>query len=474
MIPRMTKFILGFLFPFAVSAQTPAWEQVRPLFQRFCTGCHAQYADQAVVLGNRAAIYGRLKWIDENSSPGRSDMPPQGPLRSEFLRPANEVNRQAMAAFVKPAAGETGGYPLDKLVLPPGFKISLYARVPGARSMAQGNDGTLYVGTGGFANALDRVYRIRDWNGNGTIASDEVEILISGLNNPNGIAFRRGSLYVGEIDRILVFDNVGTAPRGRRIPRAEGRELPQRFPSDRHHGWKFIRFAPPPNDHLLYVPVGAPCNICKPPEPAYSAIHRISVEGPLMETVAYGVRNTVGFDFHPVTGNLWFTDNGRDSLGDDRPPDELNELTRIGEHFGYPYCHGRGIIDPSIDFDATVRSCSETTAPRAELGAHVAALGMRFYRGTRFPPEYRNQIFIAEHGSWNRSRKNGYRVTLVTVENGTTVYRPFITGWLDEATQKVWGRPVDIEELADGSLLVSDDGVAGTPLNGAIYRVQRE
>ncbi len=376
------------------------------------------------------------------------------------------------AGAAKPGA-QASDYPVDKLKVPPGFKISLVAPVPGARSIAQGSDGTIFVGTGAFSNPMKRVYRIRDWDGNKVISPDEVEILIDGVENPNGVAFRKGHLYVAKVASILVFKNVLNVPKGTKLKESDATVLNYQFPSEGHHGWKFIRFAPAPNDNWLYVPVGAPCNNCKPPRPEFSAIHKINVDGNERKVVALGVRNTVGFDFHPTTGKLWFTENGRDSMGDDVPPDELNEVETEGKHFGYPYCHGRGIVDPDITFDSTIASCAATIASKVDLGPHVAALGMRFYKGTKFPQSYRGQIFISEHGSWNRSKKIGYRVTTVTKENGNLAYKPFVTGWLDEATQKTWGRPVDIDETADGSLLISDDGMAGTITNGALYKVEK-
>jgi glucose/arabinose dehydrogenase len=378
----------------------------------------------------------------------------------------------SLSFFILFAASAT--LPVEKLNLPAGFKIKLYAVVPGARSMTVAPNGTLFVGTGGYANALDRVYRIRDWNGNKKIDEDEVEVFIEKLNNPNGVAIRNGLLYVAEATQILEFKDVLTAGRHVKLTKDKARVLPQTFPAQKGHEWKFIRFAPKPNDHFLYVPVGAPCNICKIKDP-YAAIHRIDVTSDKpMETVARGVRNTVGFDFHPDTGNLWFTDNGRDLLGDDLPPDELNELSKTGEHFGYPFCHGAGIADPEIKFEGDIKSCADTTAVKVPLAPHAASLGMRFYLGKRFPPQFRKQIYIAEHGSWNRSKKSGYRVSTVAVINGKLTYQPFVTGWLDENSQNVWGRPVDIQELSDGSLLISDDGIPNAGNPGAIYRVSYE
>jgi glucose/arabinose dehydrogenase len=349
-----------------------------------------------------------------------------------------------------PFSSEAGSaLPLSEIRLPPGFRISLFAGdVPNARSMALSPAGTLFVGT----RKEGKVYALRDADRNG--AADGVVTIASGLNSPNGVAFRDGSLYVAEINRILRFD--GIEERLKNPPKPV--VVTDRFPDEGHHGWKFIAFGP---DGSLYVPVGAPCNICEPKEPVFATITKLGADG-APEVVARGVRNTVGFDWHPATGELWFTDNGRDWAGDDLPPDELNRLERPGQHFGYPYCHGRAFPDP--EFGAG-QSCASFTAPAQELGPHVASLGMRFYTGRAFPEAYRNQVFIAEHGSWNRSKKIGYRVSLVTLDGNRAVsYKPFAEGWLT-ASGRVWGRPVDLLVPPDGSLLVSDDHA------GAIYRI---
>jgi glucose/arabinose dehydrogenase len=230
------------------------------------------------------------------------------------------------------------------------------------------------------------------------------------------------------------------------------------FPTERHHGWKFIRFGP---DGLLYVPVGAPCNTCEA-DARHAAIFRMKPDGSGLEMYVKGVRNTVGFDWHPVTKELWFTDNGRDMLGDDLPSDELNHATRQGLDFGYPSCHAGDVKDP--DF-GDKRPCSDFTPPAAKLGPHVASLGLRFYTGTMFPAEYRNQIFIAEHGSWNRTHKIGYRVVVAKLDalGRVASVEPFATGWLQG--EEAWGRPVDVQVMPDGALLVSDDQA------GAIYRI---
>ena len=337
---------------------------------------------------------------------------------------------------------------LTQIELPEGFHIRVYAKgVPGARSLTLGSSGTLFVGT----RSAGRVYAVRDEDGDHK--AERVIILASGLNRPNGVAFKDGDLYVAEVSRILRYRDIEAHLDNPPQPEI----VNDAFPTDRAHGWKFIRFGP---DSLLYVPVGAPCNICASPDP-YASIGRLDPSTGDFEVVSRGVRNSVGFDWHPETGEMWFTENGRDWMGDDMPPDELNRVTADGQHFGYPYCHGTSIADPAF---GAQRGCGEFVPPIQELGPHVAALGMRFYTGNMFPAEYRNQIFIAEHGSWNRTRKIGYRLTLVRLAaDGTVSYAPFAEGWLQGESN--WGRPVDVLVMPDGSLLVSDDQA------GLIYRI---
>ncbi|HET9470796.1 MAG TPA: PQQ-dependent sugar dehydrogenase, partial [Usitatibacter sp.] len=330
----------------------------------------------------------------------------------------------------------------------PGFGISVFAEgVKGARSMALGDKGTLFVGTIGEGN----VYAIAN---DGTKAT-KIETIASGLEMPNGVAVKDGALYVAEVDRVWRYDAIES-----RLPRPPKPALVyDRYPRDRHHGWKFIRFGP---DGWLYAQVGAPCNICASPDP-YASITRLKPDGSAMEVFARGVRNSVGFDWDPRTGELWFTDNGRDMMGDDMPSDELDHAPMPGMHFGFPYCHQGDTPDPEL---AKGHACSEFTPPVAKLGAHVAALGMRFYAGSMFPAEYRGRIFIAEHGSWNRSKKSGYRVVTARIEDGKAVdLQTFAEGWLDVAKDEAWGRPVDVQVMPDGALLVSDDA------SGAIYRI---
>jgi len=342
-------------------------------------------------------------------------------------------------------------YPnLKKIDLPEGFQIRMYADdVPNARSLELTPNGTLFVGN----RAGDKVFAVLDTDDD--YEADEVNTITSGKRMPNGVAFRNGDLYVAEVSRVLKFPDIESNLDDPPEPEV----INDNFPSDGHHGWKYIAFGP---DGKLYVPVGAPCNICERDQQVYSNLQRMDPDGSNKEVYATGIRNTVGFDWHPETGELYFTDNGADNLGDNRPPDELNYAPEPGMDFGYPYCHGGDMPDPDLGDEA---DCSEFTPPIQKLGPHVAALGMEFYDGEMFPEEYHNQAFIAEHGSWNRTNKIGYRVSLVTFdeEGNATDYRPFADGWLQG--EQDWGRPVDVELMDDGSMLVSDDA------NGQIYRI---
>ena len=352
------------------------------------------------------------------------------------------------AAFVAGAA--TAAPPIERLKLPPGFKIEVYAnQVKNARSLALGEKGTVFVGT-----RSDSVYALVDSNREGK--ADEVITIAQGLNAPNGVAFRDGSLYVAEIGRILRFDNIEANLRNPPKPVVVFDKLPR----NGHHGWKFIAFGP---DGWLYVPVGAPCNICEPDSDVYAAIHRMKPDGSQVEVFARGIRNTVGFDWDPNTKELWFNDHGRDMMGDDMPSCELNHAPKAGMHFGFPYCHQGDTPDPEY---GAKRKCSEFTPPALKQGGHVAPDGLRFYTGKMFPTEYANRLFIAQHGSWNRSRKSGYRVMMVALnKDGKTVDKveEFATGWMEN--ERAWGRPVDLLVMPDGSLLVSDDTA------NAVYRV---
>ena len=348
---------------------------------------------------------------------------------------------------------------LEKIVLPEGFEIKIYADdVENARSMAISPSGTIFVGN----RNEDNVFALKDTDGDNVI--DKKYLITNKLKNmPNGVAFYDGDLYVAEVNKIWKFENIEE-----NLSYADKFDeyleepilISDDFPSDRHHGWKYISFGP---DGKLYVPVGAPCNICESRDEIYASITRMNPDGSNKEIYVKGVRNTVGFTWHPETKQLWFTDNGRDMLGDNIPPCELNKVTGKDQHFGYPYCHGSDIGDPEFGGEY---SCSDFVMPVQNLGPHVAPLGLKFYTGKMFPDEYKGDIFIAEHGSWNRSKKIGYRISRVKIENNKSVgYETFIYGWLDDDEQEAWGRPVDILILEDGSMLISDDKA------NAIYRV---
>ncbi len=351
---------------------------------------------------------------------------------------------------------------LAAIRLPPGFRIEMLTdRVPNAREMTlgrfQSGKGVLFVGSG----RAGKVYAVNLEQGRAT----GVRTVASGLQMPIGVAYRDGSLYVSAVSRIFRIDKVDGDLDHVSAPSL----ITDQFPAETHHGFKFIAFGP---DGHLYVPVGAPCNVCERDENRYYSIQRINADGSGRTVVAKGIRNSVGFDWNPLDGSLWFTDNGRDLLGDDIPSDELNHVaskTAASLHFGFPYCHQGDISDPEF---GSKHSCSQFIPPSANLGAHVAALGMRFYSPTDgaeepFPASFRNGIFIAEHGSWNRSTKVGYRVVHVTLDGSNRVVGQdvFADGWLGK-DESVWGRPADVLALPDGSLLVSDD------LAGAIYRIR--
>lgn len=340
--------------------------------------------------------------------------------------------------------------PLDKIKLPPGFSISVYAEVENARSMALSPSGVLYVGN----NDKDKVYAVKDTNGD--FKADKKWVLATGLNMPNGVAFKDGDLYIAEVSKISKLEGI----ESKLANPPQLKVVNDDYPTETHHGWKYIAFGP---DGKLYVPVGAPCNICESKDEIFASITRINADGSGREIFAKGIRNTVGFTWHPDTKELWFTDNGRDMLGDDVPSCELDHAPKAGMHFGYPYCHEGSVKDPEF---GNKRPCSDFTPPVDKLGAHVAPLGLKFYTGSMFPSQYKNQIFVAEHGSWNRSKKSGYNVSLVKLNNNKVAgHELFASGWLDEASQKVWGRPVDVLLLPDGSMLVSDDQAS------VIYRI---
>ena len=371
-------------------------------------------------------------------------LPPGSPL---IGRPADSEAAAKLAPVAPPpSAAAADKLPIAKLKVPAGFNIEVYAAgMANARSLAEGDKGTIFVGS----RLVGNVYAIGNKDG-----KRSVRTLASGLYRPNGIAFKNGTLYIAELSKVSkidkVEDNLDASPKPTMIY--------DKLPKDEAHGWKFIAIGP---DNKLYVPVGQPGNNVLHDDD-HGQIRRMNLDGSGAEVIARGVRNTVGFDWHPETKQLYFTDNGRDWMSEDVPEDELNRVTKVGEHFGAPYCLQGNIVDPEFGWG---KSCSDYTAPVGLLGPHSAALGMRFYTGKMFPAAYKNAIIVARHGSWNRSKKVGGDVLVVKLNKDGTVKstEPLITGFLED--NKYIGRPVDVMQMKDGSLLVSDDW------NGAVYRV---
>ncbi|MEO9485148.1 MAG: sorbosone dehydrogenase family protein [Ekhidna sp.] len=345
------------------------------------------------------------------------------------------------------------GLNLDAIELPEGFKIDVFARVNNARAMVMTDNGTLFVSNRGG----DKVYALKDTDGDWK--ADERYVIASGMRMPNGIAFKDGSLYVAEVSKLWRFDDIEANLENPPKPV----KIYDDYPTDGHHGWKYIAFGP---DGKLYVPVGAPCNICESKNEMYASITRMNPDGSDREVYVHGVRNTVGFTWHPETGEMWFTDNGRDWLGNESPSCELNRVSEQGQHFGYPYCHAGEVKDPEF---GDKYPCSDFVKPAQTLGPHVAPLGLKFCTSESFPSTYKHKVFIAEHGSWNRDSDvghTGHKITLVTEENGQGVaYEDFAVGFLNKETNTAWARPVDLIFASDGSMLISDD------LAGTIFRV---
>jgi glucose/arabinose dehydrogenase len=389
----------------------------------------------AVTAAFAFSVYAQPKPAIAPGDTGKSEKYATSPLKPHAAKltetPANEI-------------------PVDKLKLPKGFKAEIWASgMPGARMMTRGDKGKIYIGT----RIIGRVYEVSDEGGKRTS-----RILAEKLTQPNGVAFANGSLYVMAIHKVYRYDGIEDKPDAKPV------ELTDKFnlPSEVHHNWKFIAFGP---DKKLYVQIGAPCNICEPSD-KHARIVRYNPDGSGMEVVATGVRNSVGFDFHPKTGELWFTDNGRDWMGNEGPQDELNRVSKMGQNFGFPYCHANGI--PDQDFKKPkAEACKGVTMPVALMGPHAGALGMRFYKGDMFPASYKDTIFAARRGSWNRDKLFGFDVVNVKAspDGKNAKVTPFLTGFMDPKENKFWGRPIDILQMPDGALLVSDEQ------NGAIYRI---
>ncbi|MBV7535469.1 PQQ-dependent sugar dehydrogenase [Duganella sp. sic0402] len=432
------------------------------LYQANCAVCHGAKMEGAIgpTLGQHAWLHGEptkanlikviSKGVPEKNMPAWSPAlsTSQIALLADYI--AANANKKlaaapaSAAAPVKPVASDL----LSGFTLPKGFRISVYAEGANtARSMAVSDSGIVYVGS----RKAGKVYALVPRADKQTA---EVVTVAEGLENPIGVTLLNGALYVGEISRVIRFDNID-----KRYAQKPSYEVVKvSLPNDKWHGEKVIKASP---DGKLIIPVGAPCNICDTDDTKSAKIYRMNADGSQLEEIARGVRNTVGFAFHPTTKQLWFTDNGRDEMGDNTPSCELNVLTKFGQHFGFPYCHGGVVPDPKF---GQGRTCEEFVEPVAKLGPHVAPLGLSFYTGKQFPEAYRNNIFVAEHGSWNRSTKIGYNVRLITLYGNKMVSdTSFIDGFL--RGDEVVGRPVDVVTLADGSLLISDDYA------GRIFRV---
>ena len=343
--------------------------------------------------------------------------------------------------------------PLDKLKLPKGFKAEVWASgLVGARAMTMNDDQTkMWVGTRG----IGRIYEVSIEGG-----KTSHKVLVDKLTQPTSV-YANGALYVFAIDKVLRYDNASKGASGQPVDMTAAFKLPP----EQHHNWKYVRFGA---DKKLYVPFGAPCNICEVNN-EYAQIRRYNLDGSGMEVIATGVRNTQGFDWHPKTGELWFTDHGRDWLGDNGPEDELNRLAKPGQNFGFPYCHANKVVDPDVA-KGRKDACKGVTLPVTTMGPHAAVMGIHFYTGTMFPKEYQGVAFIARKGSWNRTNKFGYDV--VTVRAGAdgkgAKITPFATGFMNPKDNSFWGRPAYLAQLKDGSLLVSDEQL------GAIYRISYE
>jgi glucose/arabinose dehydrogenase len=370
-------------------------------------------------------------------------LPPGSPLLG---RPDNEAAAKLAPVAPPPLPAAPDKLPTAKLKLPPGFNIEVYAAgMANARSLAVGDKGTVFVGS----RLVDKVYGIENKDG-----KRSVKVIASGLYRPNGVAFKNGTLYIAELSKVSkidkIEDNLDSPPKPVMIY--------DKLPKDEAHGWKFIAIGP---DNKLYVPVGQPGNVVLHDED-HGQIRRMNLDGTGAEVYVRGVRNTVGFDWNPENKQMYFTDNGRDWLSESVPEDELNRVTKAGEHFGAPYCLQGNIIDQELGWG---KDCKDYTAPVGLLGPHTASLGMRFYTGNMFPKAYKNAIIIARHGSWNKSKKQGGDVVVVKLNKDGTMksMEPFITGFLED--NKYVGRPVDVQQLKDGSILVSDDW------NGAVYRI---
>lgn len=438
----------------------PAWAQTvasgKKIYQQYCAGCHDTGTAEAPRRDDVA--HWKKRFTEVRSAltdaviKGKGAMPPKGGCADCTEEMLNNAMLYLAGSSYLPTSKSTPALPLEKIKLPNGFQISVFAKdLPGARFMTRGDKGTLFVGSRGHGNVYALV---PDPSGK---KPPKKITLLTGLNEPNGVAFHQGALYVAEIGRILKYDQIEKRLNKAPAPVIVNKDLPDM----RWHGYRVIAVGP---DNLLYVTLGMPCNTCnyRTKNPWLGTISRMKLDGSGMEKYAIGVRNSVGITWHPDTQALWFTDNGQDLLGDHIPPDEVNTAPKSGMDFGFPYVYGNNIVAP--DYTEEKLDLANFTPPAWKLPAHVAALDLKFYTGTQFPPSYRKQLFVALHGSWNRTQKDGYEVVMLTLENNkVTSMQPFATGWLQG--QEAWGRPVGLLVQPDGALLVSDD------LNGLIYQI---
>jgi len=470
----LTLFTSSLLLGGIANAQSELQTKAEAAVLKSCAPCHDQSMTPAFVDDSGALISDAIKdnaaKISARVQNVTRPMPPKS--APAFMQLTADEKKDLLAytasliVVTPPETDADAIVPLSRLTVEPGFKIEVFAQARGARSLAVHSSGIVFAGTGGFSDVdpQGRVHAVVP-----TASGMKTVALASGLNNPNGIALNGDDLYVAESSRVILFKNAVATARSLAagaVIKAKFSVIKDDLRRQGNHHWKYLTVGP---DRKLYIPVGADCNVCNEDLDTGAAIFRMDLDGSNYEQVARGVRNTVGMAFHPVTGELWFTDNGRDSLGDNKPGDELNRLSAEGLNFGFPRCFAADVIDPTFGAGLT---CNEAqfTKPAVVLGPHVAALGMTFYTGKTFPAAYQNNIFIAEHGSWNSSKKVGYRLMIVeekTNSSGrkTLSYRPFVTGFVDAAGKNNWGRPVDVKTYIDGSLLLSDDNA------GMIYKI---
>lgn len=472
---NLSLVLSGLVLSGLAYAQEAVKTKADAVLLKSCAPCHDQSMTASFVDDNGALIDANVRTyaakITARVNNTARPMPPKSAPAFMQLTATDKADLLAYTASLTgvptvPTTNPDTIAPVSKLTVEPGFKIEVFAQARGARSLAVHASGIVFVGTGGFSDVdpNGRVHAIVP-----TASGNRVVTFASGLNNPNGVALLGNDLYVAELTRITVYKNAIASAKSLAagtVIRPRATVVRDDFRIQDNHSWKYLTIGP---DEKLYFGIGADCNVCAEDRDVGASIFKMELDGSKLEQVAKGVRNTVGITFHPVTGELWFTDNGRDALGDKFPGDELNVLKKPGQDFGFPFCFASNVTDPTFG-KTTDCNAPEFTKPVIDLGPHVASLGLTFYTGSTFPAKYQNAIFIAEHGSWNSSRKVGYRLSIVEetlspAGPATYTYRPFISGWADATGRTNWGRPVDVKNYIDGSLLLSDDNA------GIIYRI---